>query len=277
MRKLGKSSILIFVLIELVALYAPTAKWLFGRWTMSIWHHAHGLLMPPIIIYLVRNKLRGLRNLPSESSPWGFLILIPALLLLSIDAGMRTQLLSAISLVLVLPGLSLLFLGMERSKEIAFPLLFSFFALPIPLALTEQVHLLLRKTVTLNISYILPEIGIPIFTEGTTIFLPHSTLLVADACSGFSTLYAVATIACLTAYLAPNRKRGLLVLAAVIPVAVAANTARVTSLVLLEYWIGGDILESFLHPLSGILAFVLGMAVIFWCGQISTPTAKGAS
>jgi len=223
---------------------------------------------------LVREKLRGLRHLPAESSGLGFFILIPALLLLAIDAGLRTQLLSAVSLILVLPGLSLLFLGLKRSKEIAFPLLFSFFALPVPLALTEQVHLLLRKTVTANVSYILPSLNIPVFTEGTTIFLPHSTLLVADACSGFSTLYAVASIACLTAYLAPSRRRGLLVLCVVVPVAVAANTLRVLSLILLEYWIGGDILESFLHPLSGVLAFVLGIAVIFWCGQLSQTSSR---
>ncbi|MFQ5544040.1 MAG: exosortase/archaeosortase family protein [Nitrospiria bacterium] len=267
MRRTGKPFILIIVFFELVVLYAPTIKWLFSRWTMSVWHHTHGLILPPVIFYLIRNKLRALRQLPIQSSVWGFLVLVPALLLHVLDTGMHTQLLSAISLVLSLLGLSLLFLGIERSKEIGFPLFFLFFALPIPLVLTEQIHLLLRKITTANIAYTIPYFGIPIFTEGTTIFLPNSTLLVSDACSGFSTLYAVAAFACITAYMTPNRRQGVLALIAIIPVAIAANTARVISLVLLKHWGGGDILETFLHPLSGVAALILGISIIYLFGD----------
>ena len=52
---------------------------------------------------------------PASSSPWGFASLVPALALQVIDTGMHTELLSAIALVLALPGLSLLFLGVARA------------------------------------------------------------------------------------------------------------------------------------------------------------------
>jgi hypothetical protein len=35
--------------IELTVLYAPTLVWLWERWTLSVWHHAHGLLIPPVV------------------------------------------------------------------------------------------------------------------------------------------------------------------------------------------------------------------------------------
>ena len=35
--------------IELAVLYAPTLVWLWERWTLSVWHHAHGLLIPPVV------------------------------------------------------------------------------------------------------------------------------------------------------------------------------------------------------------------------------------
>src|SRR5688500_6915827 len=73
-----------------VALFAPTLVWLYGRWTLSVWQHAHGLLLVPIVGYFIREELRKFRDRPRESSAWGFLILVPALALHAIDAGMHT-------------------------------------------------------------------------------------------------------------------------------------------------------------------------------------------
>src|SRR5215213_7395633 len=153
--------------LGLVLLYAPTVIWLWSRWTMSVWHNAHGLLIPPIVAYLAYLELQPMRHLPASASRWGFAIVIPALLLLALDAGMHTELLSAVSLVAILPGLSLLFLGVERTRAIAFPLAFATLALPIPLSLTETVHLVLRQISTVATAAIVPLLGVPIHAEGT--------------------------------------------------------------------------------------------------------------
>lgn len=257
------------LLAELLVLYAPTARWLFERWTLSVWHHAHGLLIPPLVAYFVYQELKAFGPHAERGSPWGFLILLPALALQALDAGLHTQLLSAISLVLALPGLSLLLLGPERTKAIAFPLAFSAFALPIPLGFTERIHLVLRDIATRGTASIMPLVGIPVLTEGTTLHFANATLFVSDACSGFSTLYAALAIACLTAYSAPSTARRLVVLAAAAPLAVAANLLRVIVLSLLVLWQGTEVLAGPLHPLSGIATFVLALPVIFWLGRPS--------
>src|SRR5688572_6635053 len=118
---------------ELIVLYAPTLLWLWERWTLSVWHHAHGLLIPPVVGYFVYHELRRHAHLPRSASAWGFAIVVPALALHALDAGMHTELLSAVSLVLLLPGLSLLSLGAVRTRAILIPLVFLAFALPIPL------------------------------------------------------------------------------------------------------------------------------------------------
>jgi hypothetical protein len=41
----------------------------------------------------------------------------------------------------------------------------------------------------------------------------------------------------------------------------------VIGLVLLTVWFGSGILETFVHPLSGMLTFALALPVIFWLGQ----------
>jgi exosortase len=257
--------------LGLVLLYAPTMMWLWSRWTMSVWHNAHGLLIPPIVAYLAYLELKQTRHLPPSASRWGFAIVIPALLLLALDAGMHTELLSAVSLVAILPGLSLLFLGVERTKAIAFPLAFAALALPIPLSLTETIHLVLRHVSAAATAAIVPLLGVPVHAEGTLLQTPRADLLVGDACSGFSTLYAAGAMACLTAYQAQGWRRRLAVLASAVPLAIAANIVRIVILVMVVAATGIDVLETWIHPASGMLTFVLALPVIFWLGGSPQP------
>jgi exosortase len=249
-----------------LGLYAPTVVWLWGRWTMSVWHNAHGLLIPFVVAYFAYQELDARRHLPVRSSAWGFALLVPAMLLQALDAGMHTELLSAVSLVVAIPGLSLLFLGAERTRAIAFPLAFLVFALPIPLALTEHIHLVLRHIVADGTAALVPLLGVPVFQEGTTLHLAPGPVQVADACSGFSTLYASVAVAFLTAYSTPSTARRALVLLAAAPLAILANVLRVTFLVLMVVWSGADVLESWIHPASGMATFALALPIIFWLG-----------
>jgi len=261
--------VLVLVLGALVALYAPTLGWLFDRWTMSVWHHAHGLFIPPVVGYFVSQELRRLRHLPRSASAWGFAVLVPALALHALDAGMHTQLLSAVTLVVALPGLSLLFLGWPRTQAILFPLAFAAFMVPIPLSLMAPAHMQLREIATSSVTWLTPLFGVPVFAEGTTVHLPNASLLIADACSGFSTVYASVAVALVTAYVSADPRRRLLVLVAAAPVAIAANIVRVTLIVLLVWWQGREVLATPLHSLTGMLTFALALPLIFWLGRDS--------
>jgi exosortase len=267
---------LVLVAVEFVALFAPTIVWLYDRWTLSVWHNAHGLMIPFVVAYLAYHELKPLAGRPVAASAWGFAFLLPALTLQAVDAGMHTQLLSAIAIWIALPGLSLLLLGVERTRAIAFPLLFLVFALPIPLGLTERIHLELRHVATAGTAAIVPLFGVPLFVEGTTLNMARGSLQVADACSGFSTLYAAAAVACLTAWSAQTRTRSILVLLAAAPLAIAANLLRVVLLVLLVAWYGNDILHTFIHPASGMMTFALALPVIFWLGGDTRAKASAA-
>ena len=262
------------VSVLLVVLYAPTAAWLWERWTLSVWHHAHGFLILVIVCYLIFKKLRELQSLPVSSSVWGFLLLVPALILYALDAGMHTQLLAAVAMFLTLPGLSLLFLGRQRTKEIIIPLVFLLFTLPIPLAFTEQLHLVLRQIATVGTAFIIPKLGIPLYVEGTTLHIPGGTLLVADACSGFSTLYAALAVACLVAYTCPVMYRRILVLLIAAPLAIAVNVIRVTLLVLLVHQQGIDVLSTSWHTISGLFTFALSLPIIFMIGYVPEKNGK---
>ena len=138
------------------ALYAPTLVWLWDRWTLSVWHNGHGLLIAMVVLYLVWGALKTKADLPRSSNPWGFAIVLPALVLHVLDTGIHSQLLSAVALILSLPGFSLLFLGTERTKLILFPLFTLFLTLPIPLMFTELIHLALRHITADGVAMLLP-------------------------------------------------------------------------------------------------------------------------
>lgn len=255
------------VLLAVVALYAPTVLWLWQRWTMSVWHNAHGLLIPFVVAYFVYDELKRYQGPAEAGSPWGYAWLVPALLLHVIDGAMHTQLLSAASIVLALPGLSYLLLGPSRTRRILFPLLFLAFMLPIPLGVTERVHLALRHLTARGVEHLVPLVGVPLFRDGLTLDSGETRLFVADACSGFSTLYAAMTVACLTAYFCPVPWRRVAVLLCAAPIAIAANILRVSILVLLVRYYGTGVLETWMHEASGILTFVLALPLIFWIGS----------
>lgn len=251
----------------LVAVYAPTVAWLWERWTLSVWHNAHGMFVPPLVAWLAWGELKRFRHQPRRSSTWGFALVVPALLMHAFDAALNTQLASAASIVLLAPGLALLLLGPDRTRAIAFPLVLLVFMLPIPLALTSRIHLALRHLATDLTAAIVPWLGIRVFAEETTLHIANATLEVADACSGFSTLYASIVMALLTAYYCRDRVRRVLVVVLAVPIAIVANLLRVILLVLLVYWQGTDVLATSLHVISGLFTFALALPVIFWIGD----------
>ena len=172
---------------------------------MSVWHNAHGLLIPPVVAYFVYQELKQRPHLPAQLERVGIPVPRPAMILQALDAGMHTELLSAASLVLALPGLCAA-VARRASARAPSPSRWrsSRFALPIPLALTESIHLALRHVATAGTASVVPMLGIPVFVEGTTLHMAAGALQVADACSGFSTLYAAMAVAFLTAYSTPS-------------------------------------------------------------------------
>ena len=272
--------LLILVGVAATAVYAPTVAWLWQRWTMSVWHNAHGLLVPFVVAYMTWEKLRTDSSSTPQPNAWGFAFVVPAFFIDVLDTGMHTQLLSAVSLVLLLPGLALLTLGATRTRAIAFPLAFMVFALPIPLSMTEQLHMMLRHVDTAATAAIVPWLGIPVYVEATTLNMVHASLEIGDACSGFSTLYAAAAMACLTAFYADGWQRRLLVVASAAPLAIAANILRIVLLVAIVAHTGIDVLDTWIHPASGMLTFALALPVIFWLGQCAErhrPDAAGTA
>ncbi len=249
-------------LVLYLAVISPTLLWLWDQWTKSVWSNNHGIFVPLVVGYLAVDALRGHRAGEPDPSPWGFVWLGASLLLLVTDAYLDTRYLSVVAIAIGLPGLSLLFLGSARTRLLRVPLAITLLAIPIPNAVATDLYL--RHATAAIVEPMVGALGFVTFREATVISVPNHVFVVADACSGFNTLYAsMATAIVLSCYAKTTGQR--LTLLAIAPIlALAANSLRVLSLVLLTMGVGDWIIESPIHPGSGVLAFALAVGVLFF-------------
>ncbi len=260
----------------LVLAFAPTIAWLFDRWTLNIYYNGHGIFVPLVVAYLVRENLKRNPIAEPDSSPWGFLFLGAGLAMLAADTAIRTDLLAAAGMVVCLPGISLLLLGARRTRSLAFPLILSAFMVPVPSGAITMLHLLLRHISAFGAVHLVEWYGIPVMRDGTTLFMSAAVVEVADACSGVSTLYASVLLGLILAYLSNSLGRRVLLLTASVVLAVVTNTIRVAILVLIVHYYGVDPLKTPLHEVSGMITFALVLLALFGLAGRSRPRAAPA-
>lgn len=245
--------------------FFPTMRWLAHRWTSSVWTDEHGIFMPPLIAVLAYLTLRDDPRDGPESSAWGFALLAPAFALALIDSALRTGYLGALALIASLPGLSLLLLGARRTRLLAVPLSLGLLMVPLPASIATTVGL--RHLTAAAVEPALHLIGYSALRRGTVIQLAGETnaFVVADACSGTATLYAGVTVAIVLACYARSHWRRAALLAAAAPLAIAANVLRVVALIVMSSGVGHWIMDSPIHPLTGVATFagvVAGLLVV---------------
>jgi exosortase len=86
-------------------------------------------------------------------------------------------------------------------------------------------------------------------------------LLVKQACAGLGSLFTLMAIGFLLIHLTRLSLPGSLVLTvAIIPIAIIANFVRVVILVLLNFYMGDAVAQSFAHDVAGIFTFALSAA-----------------
>jgi exosortase len=243
--------------------FAPTAGWLWERWTDSVFRNGHGIFMPFVLAYLVREHLRQDTDPEPRSSAWGFAFIVPAFVLLALDTGIKSEVLGALALVLALPGISLLLLGARRTRGIAFPLAIAVFMVPIPAGAIDRMVGVLRVITAIGTTWLVPLFGSSIARVGTTLTVPDLTVEVADNCSGFATLYAALLTSLILAQLTRSRGRRLALLASAVPLALICNIGRVTALVLIAKHYGAQVLETSIHPASGVALFGVVIVALF--------------
>ena len=254
----------LLLLIGLLLLVVPTLWSLVVLlWVKS--DQEHGPILLLMFGWTLHHEWPRLQVLPDNGSRWGWLLVILALLAYILGRSQQIWLLEIGAFIPLLAGCGILAKGRAVVRPLAFPLLMLLFAIPLPGALVELLTLGLKQHVSELAESLLYSAGYPIARSGVTLTIGSYQLLVADACSGLSSLFSLFAVGLLYLYMQDyhSRWRKLLLLLAIAPIAILANVVRVMALVLLTYY-GGDALgQGFLHGVAGILLFAIALLVLY--------------
>ncbi|NWG13738.1 MAG: archaeosortase/exosortase family protein, partial [Acidobacteria bacterium] len=172
--------------------------------------------------------------------------------------------LKTFGLVTVLLGMFLLVYGTAAFRAALFPLLFLFFAVPLPeKLLATAVSLLLRGSAEF-VAILFRVSGTPFYRDGAAFALAGVNIEVASQCSGIRSSLALVITVLLAGYLMLRSGWNRLVLVLVaVPMAMFKNAVRIVVLTLLAIHVEpGWLTSSRLHQRGGILFYLLALLLL---------------
>jgi exosortase len=265
----NSTRILIFVAAILV--YLPTWLWLGEAWTSDP-YYSHGPLVLMVSLYLLWARWKS-NDRDSSPNNWGWIALTAALSVHLWAIWWRAYYISALTVPLALFGLLVTLYGWRIPSNLIFPL--AFLVLMVPLPLAERVGPVLEGWTAVSATRFAQSLGVAATNNGSQVFLPNSTFSVGVPCGGLSSAIAIMTLATLLAYVVngPVLARSAIFLAA-IPIALAANTLRISLLfAIAAEWgeqIGMDYFHSWSSPVLFLSAFglLIALANLLRCSRV---------
>ncbi len=241
--------------------YIPTFIWMFDRWNAKDSYYSHGLLVPLVSVFVVWLKRERLSKISLKPTNFGWVFFTLGILMHAVSALLRVYFSSAFSLLFVIVGLVLLFLGTKFLRELAFPIIFLIFMIPLPLVVIANVSFKLKIFAAQVSTVIINKMGIPAIRDGSIIKTANSYLIVEDPCSGIRSLISLIALGALMAYFSniSRIKRGILFLSS-IPIAIATNIIRIVALSLVSEMYGAKLATGAFHTAMGVLVFVFAFA-----------------
>ncbi len=231
--------------------------------------YSHGFLVPFLSVYFIWERWDVLTEETPSPSMWGMGLLIIGLLSLVVGLIGAELYVQRASLIVVLSGLVLLILGWKYLWLLSLPIGFLVFMIPLPAIVVNTIAFPLQLFAAETATFCLFSLGIPVLREGNLIMLAHTTLEVAEACSGLRSLLSLLALGTVYGYFSQNVlwKRWMLVILS-IPIAIVANAARVSGTGILAHYFGEEAAEGFYHTMEGWLVFVVAFVLLFLCGTI---------
>jgi len=270
----SRSGPALLVVALLAVLYRGIAVKMVVDW-YELPDFSHGFLIPFFAAYLLwdkRRELQGTAIAPSWAGVWLVVLGLFVLLLGVFGADLFLQ---RTSFVLLAAGLVWTLLGRAMLGRVKFVLFVLLLAIPLPTILFNQITFPLQILASRLASALLPLAGVPVLREGNVIQLPAMQLEVAEACSGIRSLMSLFTVAVIYGYFLERKtwRRVVLALASV-PIAVAANGARIFGTGLcVQYW-DPEKAMGFFHEFSGWLMFVISLGCLYLVHRAMELVAK---
>ena len=233
-------------------------------WFEDLWdapEYSHAFFVPLFSGFVVWQRRRHIGVHVPRGSWLGLLVLLGGIAMLFLGEFAVESFLMRSSLLVILSGLVLFHLGSVIFRELAFPLGFLLFMVPLPYVLLYAVAFPLQNLAAENAAWTLDLLGVPVLLDGNIMHLSRLTLGVTEACSGIRSLVSLVGLAVAWAYVALPGLWPMIGLAlAAIPITIVANAARVVATGLIGQWFGLEYAQGFFHFVGGWAIFAFAFA-----------------
>jgi exosortase len=244
-------------------------------------NYAHGFFVPVMAAWLAYRRRARFVSARRSTDAAGILVVLAGLALYLVGVAGAELFTTRVSLVVVVAGMVLALQGRARLRVMAFPIAFLLFMIPLPYVVYYRLTFPLQIESSRMAAGLLTAVGLPVVREGNVLHLEGYSLEVVTACSGLRSIMSLGTIGVFLADLMPMRPAGTaLYIALIVPVAMAANVARLCVTAGVAAVAGPEAAESFLHELSGVVLFVAGVLSLFviaWVIRWSEQRRSGSS
>ena len=181
------------------------------------------------------------------------------------------------SWIFAVAGLALVNGGWPRLRNLAFPIGFLLFALPIPNRLLVPLQYALQSATTFAAATALPLLGVPVERSGFVLSLPNGDLGVAEACSGVRSVTALTAIAVFVAWWRGfGVIRGAVLVGLSIPVIASVNALRVILSGLLQEHAGAEYVRGHWHEALGVAMVLFGLGLIVILANLLAAVKKSS-
>lgn len=255
----------------LPTLYATATQ----SWTQE--SGVHGPLVLATAVWLV---WRNWPSIMAEARPGNLAIAVPVVVLGSalytFGRAFNFLMIEVAALLLALLAIAYAFVGHRVLMKLWFPIFYLGFLIPLPGWIIDSFTQPLKILVSDIVTWLLSALGYPISQVGVTLYIAQYQLLVEDACAGLNSIISLTAVGLFYIYLMHNAswRYSLLLLAFLLPIAIAANVIRVIILVLLTYYFGNEVAQGYLHDFAGIVTFVSALLLFFLLDQILSPIRR---
>jgi exosortase B len=258
------------IVLGLLVLYVPT-YWMMAHGLWNSDEYAHGPIVLVVTLFLIWQQRAvflpdaGAGAVTRREMVAGWVLLVFGLLTYAVGRSQGILLLEVGSQIPVILGALLVTLGLSAARALWFALFFLLFMVPLPGFVVDTLTGPLKQYISVIAEQLLYAAGYPIARSGVTLTVGQYQLLVADACSGLHSMFSLSAMGLLYLYLMQHTSltRNLIIMAAILPIAFAANIVRVMVLILVTYHLGDEAGQGFLHDFAGIMLFVIGLLFLF--------------
>ncbi len=270
-----------FVIAASVAfLYATVLAKLGRDWWMDE-NYSHGLLVPFVIGFMIW-QMKDAILFHVDPAKWlGGATVIAALLMLIAGTLGAELFMQRISLVVMLAGIVIYFLGRKVLMLIAVPFALLLLAVPIPQIVFNRIAFPLQIWASQMAVWGIRLFEVPTLRKGNVIdILPKGStqtisLEVVEACSGIRSLMTLVTLSLILAYFTrqddgggfanlskTDLSRAVILMIAAVPIAVLTNAARVTGTGVMTYDWGKQATDGAWHDASGWVVYVVALGLL---------------